>query len=140
MPAQPTNPQPTVSGPRKRQARLDDNGEPAGVPALKKMKSVEKNGPKKTAPAKTRQEKNKTPSVPLKMTPSIEIPARLARESSRDSVVTRKTNATSPPETVIVESSDDEDIEDIPEAPEEDAEAQLGAYYSTLFSNRKISY
>jgi len=124
MPAQPTNPQPTANEriPRKRQARLDDNGEPAGVPAPKKMKSVEKNGQKKTAPTKARPEKKKTPSI--------EMPAN-------DSD-TRETNATGPPEAVVVESSDDEDIK-ILEAPKEDAELQLGAN-STLFSNRKISY
>jgi len=132
MPAQPTNPQPTANEriPRKRQARLDDNGEPAGVPAPKKMKSVEKNGQKKTAPTKARPEKKKTALVPIKETPSIEMPAN-------DSD-TRETNATSPPEAVVVESSDDEDIK-ILEAPKEDAELQLGAN-STLFSNRKISY
>ena len=46
----PPDPHPTASERilRKRQARLDDNGKPAGVPALKKMKSVEKNVAKKT--------------------------------------------------------------------------------------------
>jgi hypothetical protein len=109
--------------PRKRQARLDDNGEPAGVPAPKKIKSADKNGQKKKSPAKAQQEKKKTPSVPLKKTPSIEIPA---------------SNPTTPPTTppepkVVVVSSDDEDIAEILEAPEEDAEAQLGAYSVSVF-------
>ena len=62
MPAQPTTDPPAQTtandrNPRKHQARLDDNGEPAGVPAPKKTKSVERIGPKKKVPAKTRPEK-----------------------------------------------------------------------------------
>jgi hypothetical protein len=128
MPAQPTDPQPTANDrvPRKRQARLDDNGEPAGVPALKKMKSVEKNGQIKKVPVKTRPEK-KT-AAPLKKTPSAEI---TTTQPASDS------NGTNPPETVVVVSSDDEDaVVEIPEEPEEEAEAQLGAY-SNLLSNKK---
>ena len=105
--------------PRKRQARLDDNGEPARVPAPKKIKSADNNGQKKKLPAKAQPEKKKTPSVPLMKTPSIEIPA---------------SNPTTPPEPkVVVVSSDDEDIAEIFEAPEEDAEAQLGAYSVSVF-------
>jgi hypothetical protein len=124
MPAQPTDPQPTVNDriPRKRQARLDDNGEPAGVPALKKMKSVEKNGQVKKVPVKKRT------AAPLKKTPSAEIAATQPASNS---------NGTTPPETVVVVSSDDEEaVVEILEEPEEDAEAQLGAY-STLLSNKK---
>ena len=86
----PPDPHPTASEriPRKRQARLDDNGEPAGVPALKKMKSVEKNVAKKNLPAKTRPEKKNNSSAPPKKTSSIEIPA------ARGSDVTKNTNAT----------------------------------------------
>jgi hypothetical protein len=73
---------------------------------------------------KRNQRRKKNPSVPLKKTPSIEI-------LGSDSDATRRTNLTSPPtsppEPVVV-SSDDEDITEIPEAPEEDAEEQLGAY------------
>jgi hypothetical protein len=110
------DPQPSANGhiPRKRQARLDDNGEPAGLPALKKMKSVENNGSKKKLPAKTSPENNNSTPAPLKKTHSV------------DTDVTIKSNTTSPPETVIVVSDDDDDISAVPEAPEEDAEAQLG--------------
>ena len=55
MPAHPTNPQPTpneIRNPRKRQARLDDNGEPAGVPVPKKVKSAGQNRQKKKLPTK----------------------------------------------------------------------------------------
>jgi hypothetical protein len=63
----PMQPEPTDERiPRKRQARLDDNGEPARVPAPKKIKSAEKNGQKKKVPAKAQPEKKKNPSVPLK--------------------------------------------------------------------------
>ena len=115
--------------PRKRQARLDDNGEPAGVPAPKKRKSVEKDGPKKKGPAKKKTES----SAPLKKTPSVEIPA-----SDND---TNEANGTKAQETVVIVSSDDE--EDVAEAveleaPEEDDEAQLGAY-SNLFSYIKVA-
>jgi hypothetical protein len=50
------NPQKTTDDiriPCKHQARLDDNGEPAGVPAPKKKKSADQDGPKKKVPAKT---------------------------------------------------------------------------------------
>ena len=93
MPEQHTNSHPT----RKRQARLDDNGEPAGVPVPKKMKSVEKNGPPKKKPTnlKTRPEKKDSSSVttaPVKRTPTVETPA-----SGTD---------TKPPEPAVVESED----------------------------------
>ena len=39
--------------PCKHQARLDDNGELAGVPASKKAKSAGQNGPKKKTLTKT---------------------------------------------------------------------------------------
>jgi hypothetical protein len=132
MPGPPTDPQPTANEriPRKRQARLDDNGEPAGLPAPKKIKSIEKNGPKKAVPAKTRPEKKINPA--LRKTASVEIPVT---SSSLD--VTKNTT-TEPSETVVVVSSDDDDDVvhdvDVPEAPEEDPEAQLGAY-SALFLN-----
>ena len=51
MPAQPPNLQQTDNRiPCKCQARLDDNGKPAGVPASKNAKSAGKNGPKKKKP------------------------------------------------------------------------------------------
>ena len=54
MPAQLPNLQQTDNRiPCKCQARLDDNGEPAGVPASKKAKSAGQNGPKKKTPTKT---------------------------------------------------------------------------------------
>ena len=40
---------------------------------------------------------------------------------------------------VVEVSSDDNDISVVPEAPEEDANVQLGKY-SILFSNKKINY
>lgn len=132
----PPDPHPTASEriPRKRQARLDDNGEPAGVPALKKMKSVEKNVAKKNLPAKTRPEKKNNSSAPPKKTSSIEIPA------ARGSDVTKNTNATvvtnpPEPELQVIETTDDDDnnVEEVvPEVPEEDAEAQLGGYSSVF--------
>jgi hypothetical protein len=129
MPAPPTEPQKTANDriPRKRQARLDDNGEPAGLPAPKKKKSVENNGPKKAIPAKPRPQKKNNNPAPLQKTPSVEIPVT----ASESDVTMNTTDTTEPPETVIVVSSDDDDL-GVPEAPEEDAEAQLGAY-SALF-------
>ena len=92
-PAQPSNPQPTPNEsrvPRKRQARLDDNGEPAGVPVAKKLKSVSQNRQKKTLPAKTRpdtQKENPKAVAPAKKKPSVRREA-----SANDSDDTRETN------------------------------------------------
>ena len=85
----------------------------------KKNKSAEKNRQKKKVPAKAQPEKKKTPSVPLKKTPSIKIPA------SDTSKANQTSPPTYPPEPVIVSSSD-EDIMEILEETEEEAEAQLG--------------
>ena len=108
--------------PRKRQARLDDNGEPAGVPAPKKRKSVEKDGPKKKGPANKKTQS----SAPLKKTPSAEIPASDHDTNEADGTI------------VIVSSDDEEDVAEAVEAPEEDDEAQLGAY-SNLYSYIKVA-
>ena len=64
-PAQPSNPQTTPNEgrvPRKRQARLDDNGEPAGVPVAKKTEVSEPKQTKKdiTCENETRHPKKKT--------------------------------------------------------------------------------
>jgi hypothetical protein len=133
MPAQPTSPQPNADDiriPRKRQARLDDNGEPAGVPASKKMRSAEENRQKKKIPAKTRPEKQRNTSKTVQQKTSVEIGV------TKDSHDTRN-GTQEPSELVDVESSDDEaDAIEIPEEPEEDDEAQLGVY---LLSNKIVS-
>ena len=147
MPAQPTtsNNPPSqlttednyIPGPRKRQARIDDNGEPVAFPASKKMKSAEKNGAKEkviTKSSKTRPQKKKTApkTAPAKRKPStsIEIDSD-ANESESDLEDTPKVADGSDP---VVD--EDSDVVDVPENPEEDDEAELGPY---LFSNRIIS-
>ena len=114
MPAQLTIPQPNGDDtriPRKRQARLDDNGEPAGVPASKKMRPADENGQKKR-PAKKRPEKQ--------------------RNTSHDT----RDGTQEPSEPINVDSSDDEmDVIEKPEKPEEDDKAQLGVY---LLSNKIV--
>lgn len=142
LPGQPTTPQPHVDAtgsdvrmPRKRQARLDDNGEPAGVPASKKMKSAEQNGQKKK-PTKTRPEKNRNSSkiaiAPSQKKASVETGVANNSEDSRN-----RTNPQEPSEPVTIESSDDEaDVIEMPEAPEEDDEAELGVY---LLSSKVVS-
>ena len=57
------DPQPTASEhiPHKHQAWLDDNSQLAGVPALKKMKSVEKNIAKKKITCKKQDPKRPHP-------------------------------------------------------------------------------
>ena len=131
-PAQPSNPQPTPNEsrvPRKRQARLDDNGEPAGVPVAKKLKSASQNGQKKTLPAKTRpdtQKKKPKAVAPAKKKPSVRIEA-----SANDSDDTRETDErTNLPDPMLVESSNEADSSDIEviEPPEEDDEAELGMH------------
>ena len=68
MPGKPqaTKSQPTADdtrNPRKRQTRLDDNGEPVSLPVSKKRKSVaDENRPKKKVPAQARPEKKKAAS------------------------------------------------------------------------------
>ena len=65
MPAQPPNIQQTDNCiPRKCQAWLDDNGEPPGVPASKKAKWAEKNGPKKKVPTKKWTERKEVFTLP----------------------------------------------------------------------------
>lgn len=132
--SQPSDPTSTMTAdirhPRKRQARLDDNGEPAGVPAPKKVKSAQQNGQKKRKPAKTSAGKKKT-TASAKNTPSV--------ETGVSDPVDKTTNRQEP--TVVgsdSESSDDNVavVEDDKE-PEEDDEAELGAY---LLSNKIISY
>ena len=86
--------------------------------------------PKKPANLKTGPEKKyfaSASAAPVKKTLSTEIPAS-------------GTNATKAPAPMVVESEslDDEDVEVMPQAPEEDAEAELGTY-SNLFSNRKVA-
>ena len=136
MPSQDSPSDPTstmtadIRNPRKRQARLDDNGEPAGVPAPKKVKSAQQNGQKKRKPAKTSAGKKKT-TASAKNTPSV--------ETGVSDPVDKTTNRQEP--TVVgsdSESSDDNVpvVEDDKE-PEEDDEAELGAY---LLSNKIISY
>ena len=124
MPGPPTDPQPTANDrvSRKRQARLDDNGEPIGLPAPKKKKSVENDGRKKEVPAKTRPEKNNNPA-PLKKTPSVEIPVTASELDVTGNATTKPSKTV-----VVVSSDDDEEVLEVPEAPEEDAEVQLGAH------------
>ena len=66
--------------PRKRQAPLDDNGEPVTIPASKKKKSVEQARPKKKEPAKsqakTKEKRTVSTTVskaPVKRKPSVEM-------------------------------------------------------------------
>jgi hypothetical protein len=133
MPAHPTNPQPTPNEdriPRKRQARLDDNGEPAGAPVAKKAKSAGTNGQKKKLPAKKRPDNSKkTPRAvaPAKKKTSNET------EAANDSNDTRKDNdGTNLHEPAFVGSSDEADNSvidiDSDDEPEEDDEAELGMY------------
>lgn len=130
MPAQPqvmNSPPPADDhrNPRKRQIRLDDNGEPVALPVSKKRKSAaDQNTLKKKLPAKTRAKKksvSKTVSV------------------TNDSEDTRYTpnvpdetpsDPQEPSEPIIVTSSDDEEVEKKHEEPEEDDEAELGLLVS----------
>lgn len=138
----PTNPQvgpqPTPNSsciPHKQQARLDDNGEPAGVPAAKKVKSTEQIGQKKKVPHKTRPEKtNPAASVsaaPAKKNLSVKI--GILASDSDDSDKNNKNNTNSQfEESVVVDSSDEVEVI---EEPAKDDEAQLDAYL-TLLSNK----
>jgi hypothetical protein len=125
-----------IRNPRKRQARLDDNGEPAGVPAPKKVKSAQQNGQKKKKPTKTSAGKKKS-TAPAKNTPSV--------ETGVSDPVDKTTNRQEPPvnrqEPTAVgsdSSSSDDDVVVVEddEEPEEDDEAELGAY---LLSNKIVS-
>ena len=119
MPSQPSNPtNPTADDiriPRKRQARLDDNGEPAGVPASKKVKSAPENGQKKRKPAKRSPAKKKKATVPAKNTPPVEI--------GISDPVDKATDLQEP----AIDSDDEIVIVETEEEPEEDDEAELGA-------------
>lgn len=123
MPSQPSNPKPTADDiriPCKRQARLDENSEPAGVPASKKMKPAEQNISKKRRPAKTSTKWEKKTTPPAKNTPPVET-----------GVSDPVNKATNPHEAAVdgSESSDDDVvIVEKDEEPEEDDEAELGAY------------
>ena len=111
MPAQPPNLQQTDNHiPCKCQARLDDNGELAGVPASKKAKSAGQNGPKKKNPTKTQTEPKKT--VPSKMVTMAPLAAKKKPSVESDSDDIRNANAsgTNPQEPpAVVESSDDKE-------------------------------
>ena len=132
MPAHPTttNPQSTPNearNPRKRQARLDDNGEPAGVPrpVAKRVKSAGQNGQKKKLPAKTRRDNPKNLPKAVARPPK---KTSVEKEVVNDSDDTMKTNdGTNLPEPDLVESSDEEgSVIEIDDEPEEDDEAELG--------------
>ena len=129
MPPQPTNPQTTNDNslPRKRQALLDDNGEPVSLPASKKKKSAEQTGPKKKVPTKPQVKPkgkgtvSKTVSnAPAKIKPSVEV----------EEVAV----ANGPEAPLTVEYSDDEDVNMIPEENEEKDEAELGPYLFFILS------
>jgi hypothetical protein len=136
MPAQPSNPQPTedasVRAPRKRQIPLDANGEPVTGSAPKKQKSApEKTGKKKTAPAKPAPPKtaaSKTAAlktIPVKAASAKRVEAAASDDSdeSDDNIEYR---VPSPAATEV--DADEELDKDGVEAPEEDDEAELGAY------------
>ena len=147
MPQQPANPQvrpqPTPNSshiPCKQQARLDDNGEPAGVPAAKKVKSTNKIGQKKKVPLKTLaqpEKKNSATSVsaapaPAKKKLSVKIGVLASDPGDSDEDNTNSQLE----EPVIVDSSDEVEVI---EEPAEDDEAQLGVYPS-LLSNKIVSF
>jgi hypothetical protein len=153
MPEQQTDPPDDIRMPRKRQARLDDNGEPAGVPVSKKVKLAGKNGQKNKAPAKTRPQNKKTGPKITSATTSAVAPAKkktsavtaeIEPELANNSDDTRgKNDGTNPQEAVVVGSSDDEIMEDDVEIvekhleeEEEDDEAELGVY---LLSNKIVN-
>lgn len=130
--SQPSDPKSTMTStdirnPRKRQARLDDNGEPAGVPAPKKVKSAQQNGPKKKKPAK-RSAVKKRSTASAKNTPSV--------ETEVSDAVDKTTNRQEP---MVVESDSDSSssdavvVVDDDEEPEEDDEAELGVYLTICY-------
>lgn len=151
MSAQPTNPTADdnhIPGPRKRQARLDDNGEPVILPASKKRKSAEQNGQKKKVPAKKRPDNKRTVSKTVSVAP--EKPSVEIEDSDNPRNTPKDADTSNPqvPEVVQVESSGSEFDDDetdvvmpkkkasVMEEPEEDDEAELGPY---LFSNKMVS-
>ena len=131
--SQPSDPMSTMTAdirnPRKRQARLDDNGEPAGVPAPKKVKSAQQNGQKKKKPTKTSAGKKKS-TAPAKNTPSVEtgVSDPVDKMTNRQEPTAVGSNSSSSDDDVVVVEDDEE--------PEEDDEAELGAY---LLSNKIVS-
>jgi hypothetical protein len=126
-----------IPGPRKRQARIDDNGEPVSFPASKKMKSAETNGEKEKVPtksSKTRPQKKKTApkTAPAKRKPSASIEID-SDDNLNDSDLEDTPKVADGSDAVVDE---DPDVVDVPEIPEEDDEAELGPY---LLSNRIVS-
>ena len=128
MPPQPHTIQ-EDSLPRKRQAPLDDNGEPVTLPAIKKKKSVEQNGPKKKVPTKSQAKPKGKRTMAVSKTVPSEAPA--SRKPSEEISMATSNNPASE-EPLMVESADEEVIDnipdDIPEEPEESDEAELGMY------------
>ena len=147
--SQPSDPTSTMTAdirnPRKRQARLDDNGEPAGVPAPKKVKSAQQNGQKKRKPTKTSAGKKKT-MASAKNTPSIETGVSDPVDKTtncQEPTVNRQEPPVNRQKPTIVESDSESSSSDVvvvvedDKEPEEDDEAELGAY---LLSNKIVSY
>jgi len=123
MSTEPANLQATVErSTRKRQAPLNDNGEPVSVPVSKKRKTA----PAKPAPPKKGVAANKKASVEeIPEDPAPSDPPRNPRnilEASDGS----DDEFESLPISAPMEVDSDEDVVEIVEEPKEDGEAELG--------------
>ena len=129
MPTEPTNLQGTVEAraPRKRQAPLNDNGEPVTIPIPKRRKGImaQSTGaapPKKVVPTKKKPSVKEIPEAPVHSDPPWN-PRNIleAADGSDDEFDGPPSSATSP---MQVDSG--EDKVEIVEETEEDNEAELG--------------
>jgi hypothetical protein len=129
MPAEPTNLQATTEAraSRKRQAPLNDNGEPVTVPVPKRRKNITAQStsaapPKKVVPTKRKPSVEEIPEAPVHSDPPRN-PRNIleASDGSDDEFDGPPSSATSP-----MQVDSDEDEVNIVEEPEEDDEAELG--------------